>query len=428
MLSLIGAFSNLFFLQILIGALLFTSTLQPKSNYKLRLLILTPAFYVLSIALYEVLYLSKQFVLYNTLYYFLVFISSFLMLQLLYKGKKKTIFFCASVGYLVQHISSQIVIITRAYFPLPLDLGTSYGLLIFTLSQIPIFIFIYVLFYFLFGRNFRPSRENNQIENILFLISFIILFTVELLSSLRDYYAFESQTLTTVSRLFSILCCLFLLLILVFLSNIAEMESEKMLFESLYQKQQEQFQINKETIDLINEKCHDMRHQLSLADNSLNTGELKELINIYDNTIRTNNPTLDTIFAEKSILCQKYGIRLSPIIDGEALSFLDPGDICSLFGNLLENAMEAVIKLANQEDRIISVQVQAKSGMIFITSDNYYNDTISLNGGLPQTTKDDHNYHGFGVKSMERIAKKYGGTLTVTIDEMFHLIIAIPQP
>ena len=114
------------------------------------------------------------------------------------------------------------------------------------------------------------------------------------------------------------------------------------------------------------------------------------------------------------------------MIDGEALVFMELGDICSLFGNILENAIESVSKLTNESDRIISIKVQEKASMLIITCDNYYNGTLNFADGLPISSKEDNDYHGFGLKSIKRIAKKYGGTLTINTDEMFHLIVVIP--
>ncbi|MDO4852537.1 MAG: ATP-binding protein, partial [Clostridia bacterium] len=107
---------------------------------------------------------------------------------------------------------------------------------------------------------------------------------------------------------------------------------------------------------------------------------------------------------------------------------LSAGDLCALFGNAIENAIEAVSKLSDPADRIISLQVRENRNMLVITVDNYYEGTLTLKDGLPDTTKSDVQNHGFGTKSIRRIAQKYGGEATITVDDMFHLAVIIPIP
>ena len=62
--------------------------------------------------------------------------------------------------------------------------------------------------------------------------------------------------------------------------------------------------------------------------------------------------------------------------------------------------------------------------MLFIQSDNYYAGELSFKDGLPQTTKEDSNWHGFGLRSIKLIVQKYGGELTTYVeDDIFHLSI-----
>jgi sensor histidine kinase regulating citrate/malate metabolism len=178
-----------------------------------------------------------------------------------------------------------------------------------------------------------------------------------------------------------------------------------------------------------------MRHQIEVWEHQGGRADpqelqrMKELIGIYDSAVKTGNETLDTILTERSLYCEKHGIRLSCIVDGSKLRFLSDGDICALFGNALENAIEAVSKLERPEDRNISFQVRENRGMLVITVDNYYAGTLRFDGPLPQTTKENGGYHGYGLKSIRMVAEKYGGEVTITADDgMFHLSVLLPIP
>lgn len=152
----------------------------------------------------------------------------------------------------------------------------------------------------------------------------------------------------------------------------------------------------------------------------------KETVDIYDSTVKTGNETLDVLLAERSIVCKGRGIQLDYIADGAKLDFLKPGEVYSLFGNALDNAIEAVTPL-EPDRRYIGLQVRAERGMLLIRMENCAAEPLHFVDGLPQTTKGDARWHGFGVKSIRRIVQQHGGTLTMQAqDGMFRLVALLP--
>ena len=310
------AFSNIFFIQLFVGELLFTNGMDRKPTFWKRIIFSSILVEILSVSLYVCFYLSNHWFLYNTLYYPLVFILSLLVLMVSFDENFKTILLCGANGYLVQHIISQFILILGSLIKIPLDNTMPIDALISVTSELPIDIILLFFFYELFGRKTHPLSSNSEADSKLVQLSVITILIVAGLSSIRDYYAHDSISLAIISRGLSIVCSFLLLYLEIYVLDAAKKENERQLMEELYHEQVKQYQINKETIDLINEKCHDMRHQLALDEFTPAKEDLKRLISIYDNTIKTGNATLDTIFAQKSIICEKHGIRLSPIIDG----------------------------------------------------------------------------------------------------------------
>lgn len=157
--------------------------------------------------------------------------------------------------------------------------------------------------------------------------------------------------------------------------------------------------------------------------------EITDIVQIYDSTIDTKNRTLDTILTDKSLYCEAHGIKLNCIIDGEKLSFIDPADLYALFCNLLDNAIEAVLKLPEREKAIISLKVTSSGEAVVIHCANYFTGKLEFEDGLPGTSKGDTRYHGYGIKSMRFVAHKYGGNVTILPqDDVFNVNIAIPLP
>ena len=149
----------------------------------------------------------------------------------------------------------------------------------------------------------------------------------------------------------------------------------------------------------------------------------------YEAENKTGNNILDTILTTKSLLCQEKNIQITCVADGKALNFLNSMDICSLFGNALDNAITSTEKIENPEKRLIHVMVSREKGFLRIKIENSFQGELKMKNQLPVTTKEDRRYHGFGVKSMKEIAEKYKGSLTVSAkDGWFELRILIPIP
>jgi sensor histidine kinase regulating citrate/malate metabolism len=108
---------------------------------------------------------------------------------------------------------------------------------------------------------------------------------------------------------------------------------------------------------------------------------------------------------------------------------MEPMDISTLFGNALDNAIESVRKLPQEEKRLIHVAVARQKDFLRIRVENYYEGNLVFENGLPATTKEDKEYHGYGLKSIRSTVKKYGGSITIDTNEnWFELRILIPLP
>ena len=95
-----------------------------------------------------------------------------------------------------------------------------------------------------------------------------------------------------------------------------------------------------------------------------------------------------------------------------------------LFGNLIDNALEAVKEIEEKERRIVNVSVKSKGNIVIVQEENYFIGERNFSDGLPLTTKRDKSSHGFGMRSMGMIVEKYGGELKAfTADGIFHLNI-----
>lgn len=285
----------------------------------------------------------------------------------------------------------------------------------------------YIAFYLIIVRRVKRG-ENTAIENkYLVAISVITIIVTYVLS----LYFLPVTSSNDVARLYAAFCCMFLLFMQFSVFDKGRMQREKETVEHLLYAEQKQYDLWKANIDIINVKCHDLKHQISrmrkMGDNREQEESLKEIekaVLIYDSIAKTGNETLDIILTEKCLYCENNGIQFSYLADVEKLDFLQNADLCSLFGNALDNAIESVRQVENPEKRIMSMNIYGKGNMLNIHIDNYHNGTVRLINGLPVTTKADKRFHGFGIKSIQMIVEKYGGKMQITAtDEIFNLDI-----
>lgn len=425
-----------FLLKILAGGLLFSTHVRRKPNFLARISAGFLAELLLGGLVFRLCYSNGSWLIQNTLCYLLLFLLSLISLFAAFDERPTTLILCAVSGYMTEHISAQLLQMTQWWDSRTwrLEGASAKEALCLFAVQLVLFAFVAAAVYLLFARRTTYAVQSEAVERRMFWLSVTTLLVVLVLSSVRDAYAQDSFALMLVSRLLSIFCCVFLLYIRSGVLEKSQLEQERAELRRLYEFERERYEQSRENIELINIKCHDLKHRIEgweRRDGQVppeEIQEIKRLVGIYDSAVKTGNDTLDTLLTERSLYCEKQGIRLSCMVDGQKLSFMPVGDICALFGNAVENAIEAVSRLERPEERCISFQARESRGMLVVTIDNCFSGPLEFEDGLPKTTKAETGWHGYGLKSIRRVAEKYGGQATVLVDEMFHLTILIPLP
>lgn len=205
--------------------------------------------------------------------------------------------------------------------------------------------------------------------------------------------------------------------------------------QTILHNQYVQYQQAQEAVDLIHYKYHDLKHHIIALRAQENAEErqsyldkMEEEIRTFEAQNKTGNEVLDTMLNAKMLQCMKKGITMTCVADGTLFSFMDTMDICSVFGNALDNAIEYEEKIA-EEKRLIHVAAHAQKNFLIIRFENYCEEQLDFDRTFPATTKRDKNFHGYGLKSLRYTVKKYNGAVDVaTEDNWFVLKILIPMP
>jgi uncharacterized protein with PQ loop repeat len=278
-----------------------------------------------------------------------------------------------------------------------------------------VMIIIYALAYFTIITKMKQSEEINIPSGGAFGIAVVsALFCYFIQFALQVYHL----DVYWVSALPLLLCDVLALIVAFGLLSYRDKQEENMELERFISQSNKNYEFVKSNIDLLNLKAHDLKHFISdtRAKTSMDDEGLKELqktIEDYEAMAKTGNKTLDYVLTDKGYNCQKLNIPFTFSVDGLCLSFMKSSDLVSLFGNLLSNAIEAEGKLANKDQAYILLKVAEKGKMVSLHIENYYPEKVIFKDGLPQTSKEDSRYHGFGVKSIHYIVKKYHGTMFI---------------
>lgn len=435
----------LFMVQLLSAELLFAFRLEKRSHFWWRfagsIIACLEISLLFPVAAFNAVYSSFMFIC--------LFMVSLGALCFCFKASFQNVVFCAIAGYTVQHVVQEVYEMFNAIFNFSSMINMDfYGAeeidfeklaqnWVVVFGYFSVYTIAYCAFYYgafmLFSRNIKKYNIF-EMNTLSVLVAAVLILLIDVIfGSIVIYVVPKENNLVAITLLhvYNIACCVLALIMLFEFPKNKKLQREINFLQQLHSKEKEQYFISKENIELINIKCHDLRHQIRTmgqtnAIDEATVTEIANLVDIYDSTYKTESEALNVILMEKSLLCKKDEIDFSCILDSSELSKMKDTDIYALFGNLLDNAIEAVRSL-KKEERTIGVVVKTVNGVITINVYNSYAGKIKYEGGLPITTKKEKANHGFGLKSIRNIVIKYGGQMRITTENgVFDVRIIFP--
>lgn len=177
---------------------------------------------------------------------------------------------------------------------------------------------------------------------------------------------------------------------------------------------------------------HDLKNKLYGLVYCVKTGEMEQLSKqldvIYeelgklDTTTYSNNHDINSVLRIKMGIAKAMGIETNVMILVPDKIRLNYGDIGVLYGNLLDNAIEASMKLP-KEDRFIRVENKIVDGNMLLIIQNT---KVKEKNEELLTTKEDKYTHGRGITSVKKIVEKYNGDISfIDRGEGFEVIAKI---
>ena len=209
---------------------------------------------------------------------------------------------------------------------------------------------------------------------------------------------------------------------------------------SEYQLEKQKAEINQEyyaelerQYDLSNILIHDIKKHLGVVSTYITENENIEAVSYIDSVYETNeiqslkqfskNKLVNVIVNRYAQLCRNNEIEFETDIRNVDFLFMDESDLTALLDNLLENAFEAA---KNATVKRIDLFVENKNEHYIIVKVRNSCDTPpKQKGNRFISSKQNKNYHGIGIKSIERIAQKYDGSSEFEYDDISKTFCAV---
>jgi len=198
--------------------------------------------------------------------------------------------------------------------------------------------------------------------------------------------------------------------------------------QNLFQMQVAAAQVHLEALQESQEKTiiyrHDMRHHLNLiaaylADN--NKAAAQKYITgvekaIESATVETycNNYTVNLILSSYILRAKNEQITVETQINLPGKNAVSDMDLCVIFANTLENAVNACKPIRSANDRALKIVCKTKSDKLFIQITNSYEGSVIFVADMPVSSEENH---GLGTKSIAAVAQKYGGVCSFTAED-----------
>ncbi len=372
----------------------------------------------------------------NIIYWTFMYVSLLLFaipgLLVCFKMNFRNALLVALTSYLLHHINNILASTITSSIELYTSIATNPfldKLMTYTIDGV-ILILTYAIFYYFYleqrKENLKFVYNSNQ---LVFFGLIVVIFAIVISSVLRiAYYHNDTKVIYLVGLISNFSSCLVSMVFFFVFLRRNKLQEELQIEKQILEQSKRQYEISRENIESLNIKFHDLKYRVNLltSNGNVTKEDLKDIyddIGIYDSVVKTGNKALDTALTKNALRCENSHIKFTSIADGKALSFMSDVDIYVLFNNAISNAIEATAKLEEEGKRHISLILKRKGNILFVELENFFDpNNLQMKNGRIQTSKEDKDYHGYGLKSMKNIVKKYGGIMKIsTEDDIFKL-------
>jgi Signal transduction histidine kinase regulating citrate/malate metabolism len=352
-----------------------------------------------------------------------------------FNHKIEQLLICTWIFCSISAIDNLVVISASVFLPhsfvdLPQQIEHHFGLLL--ASKIIITLIALVVRKWRKKMMVRLSSVHWSLLLLLASMSFIVLSVVDHALFVREFR--EREVLIAIISLI-VLNLLSQALFIYFVEDSNERTREHLQLQAL-KSQQNSAEFVKDLNEQVKKLKHDLKHVLGMVSALIKNQQYDEAqtllveytatVNQVALVIQSGNILLDFLLNEKLFQAKTENIQFEPQIQKINYSFISDMDLCIVLGNLLDNAFEN----CTAKERKVCLEMSIMNQYLRIIVRNKTAGFVLVNNPELKSTKNNKTFHGYGIKSIRSIVKKYDGYLefTETGDEFSCIILLDLRP
>lgn len=358
--------------------------------YKINQITFAIAFYLI-IFLYSFVYIIKSFKrVYSTvLCYATIIISEVLMGLLMSYISKTTVEDSLDniVYYVLNSIVSKLILyvvikVISSYVVCKNNSIPKVAMIAFIVLPINTFLMLYFISEYVYTNN------NRKIQIIMFVISLLLIISNVIVFFILDYISKQKDKEKIIE------------------TQKKQLEYERQYYSDLYEKQ------------VISDKVsHDLKNKFIILKKLIKENparverEIDEITSVFNETVMmkiTGNVCIDSLLNYKISLAKKNSINIEKTCIIGNIEKIDIIDLCVIIGNLIDNSIEACLKIPDAKERYVKINIKQEMKYLQIKLTNSYIKEI-MKG---RTSKKDNIHHGFGMQNVKELVEKYDGYYT----------------
>lgn len=346
----------------------------------------------------------------------------FYMISSIYQGDVKKRILSVLLVYLILLFTESVAVLCVSFF------STKHQLILgFAISKI-----ITIILLGLFNR-YNSLKEDLLIPKLQIVVIFIFPIGAIILFYILIEYSPEMMSLIGLLLLLIFIILIYYILdqinndYKVILNNKVEYNKKKLEAEMYEQEKlsyQNQLGIFKSQSEEIHRFRHDLKNHIIGINNLIDNDDIDGLKHYVDRMkltdlnriVDTGNLSLDSIINFKLAKAKEKNIQYELDIKIPTDIDIEPFDVNVIFGNLLENAIEALEK-CSEDHRMLKIKMEYDVGMLYIVIENRYeHDLHQVSKNKYASSKSEKDKHGIGLESVKRSIERYNGCMEIKTD------------
>ena len=287
-----------------------------------------------------------------------------------------------------------------------------------------------IVLYLTFRKHFYrlSTLKNRWLVSLLIGSAFVYGVTQYLMNAILSHDVYTMRQASIVSFLVLLLFFLVFSLLLLTISSRDQERAQRLVLQQTDRLMEKNYQMLHQDLQENAKRLHDFHHHLQAilglaeqAGDQKTEEYVQSLLDVSYRDVRMcscGNDIIDAVIncsaaeAARSHIDFQYNVELS-----SSLSQISPIDLCAVLGNQVENALDACRKIPDSQRRFIQVSIrQNKSFVVIQVTNSAYRNPFTADGRL-LTNKEEPQFHGLGLKSIQDTVDKYNGYLTNSYED-----------